>query len=80
MAANGVILIYGECLLQTISSTFSLLLGSCLLMKTIANHIKEDLVSMDKNWKTNRNSVELRQKFGEAIENHANAVQLSTKY
>lgn len=34
---------------------------------------------MDKNWKTNRDSVELKKRVNEFIENHAIAAQLSVK-
>ena len=68
----------GVCGLQIVACTFCLLFGSYFLLKAVAKDIKEDLLSMDENWKINQDRVQIRESFGEFIENHADAVQLST--
>lgn len=79
VAAHCIILVYSLCMIQIISCTINLLIGSSLLLNAITKDIKEDLVSMDKNWKNNQNPVQIRENFAEIIKNRASAVQLSTK-
>lgn len=73
-------LVYGVWAIQIVTLTYSLLIGLCLLLRSITKHLKEDLLSMDEKWKINQNPVKLKKRFGKIIANIANAVQLSTKY
>lgn len=53
--------------------------GGSFMLKAITNHIKEDVVSIDENWKANQDPVEIKKQFHEMIQNRADTDQLSVE-
>lgn len=53
--------------------------GGSFMLKAITINIKEDVISIDENWKANQNPVEIKQQFHEMIQNLADTDQLSTE-
>lgn len=53
--------------------------GGSFMLKAITINIKEDIISIDENWKANQNAVEIKQQLHEMIQSHADTDQLSVE-
>lgn len=72
--------LYAYIVLQIAACVVICLLGLSLWFNAINKHITEDINSMNENWKSNQDPVELKERLYETIQNRAEAVQLSIEF
>lgn len=80
LSAFAIEAVFSTYFFVVVSSIANFLLGIFMFLAAFVDDMKQSLNTIDQNWKTNRNTVELIKDFGENIQFHADAKQLSHQY